>query len=147
MRPQEAFKLGFLARCVEEGFSSEQTHALAKRAADCFTKQAAWYNPFTWAKSVTDAGKSSVELAQASTNLLKSFTGPLMMLAAVPPTVGGVAAYLANKSTDVDDAAAVEDVKNQELTDAYQRMADQLNRQKQLREYKQSRKRSGRVYL
>lgn len=140
MRPQEAFKLGFLARCVEEGFSSEQTHALAKRAADCFTKQAAWYNPFTWAKSVTDAGKSTVDL-------LKSLAGPTMMLAAVPPTVGGVAAYLANKSTDVDDAAAVEDVKNQELTDAYQRMADQLNRQKQLREYKQSRKRSGRVYL
>lgn len=140
MRPQEAFKLGFLARCVEEGFSSDQTHALAKRAADCFTKQAAWYNPFTWAKSVADTGKSTVDL-------LKSLTGPAMMLAAVPPAVGGVAAYLTNKSTDVDDAAAVEDVKNQELIDTYRRMTDQLDRQKKLREYKQSRKRSGRVYL
>lgn len=145
MLPQEAFKLGFLARCVEEGLSPEQTHNLAKQAADCFNKSASLpipfgdflSNPF---KATIDTGKSTVDLAKS--------TIPLAMLGlAAPPAIGGLAAYMSNKATDVDDAAAVEDVKKQELIDTYKRMAQQLNRQQQLRQYKQDRKRTGRVYL
>ena len=40
MQPHEAFKLGFLARCVEEGLSPAQTNSLAKTAADLLNKQA-----------------------------------------------------------------------------------------------------------
>jgi len=140
MLPQEAFKLGFLARCVEEGLSPEQTHNLAKQAADCFSKQAFMdfvNNPL---KATVDTGKSTIDLAKS--------TIPLAMLGlAAPPAIGGLAAYMSNKATDVDDAAAVEDVKKQELIDTYRRMSQQLNRQQQLRQYKKDRKRTGRVYL
>lgn len=136
MLPQEAFKLGFLARCVEEGLSPEQTHNLAKQAS---------LIPFgdfigNPAKATVETGKSMVDLAKSGV--------PLAMLGlAAPPAIGGLAAYMANKATDVDDAAAMEDVKKQELIDNYRRMAEQLNRQQQLRQYKQQRKRTGRVYL
>lgn len=140
MRPQEAFKLGFLARCVEEGLSPEQTHALAKQAADCFTKQAFLDFLNNPAKATVDTGKSTVDLLKGSIPLA-------LAAAAVPPAVGGLAAYMANSATDVDDNSAVEDVKKQELIDNYKRMAEQLNRQSQLRQYKQERKRTGRVYL
>ena len=39
MRPNEAFKLGFLTRCVEEGLSPEDTVKLVKSASDCFNKE------------------------------------------------------------------------------------------------------------
>jgi len=140
MLPQEAFKLGFLARCVEEGLSPEQTHNLAKQAADCFSKQAFidfFRNPL---KATTDTAKSTIDLVKS--------TVPLAMMGlAAPPAIGGLAAYLSNKATDVDDDAAVEDVKKQELIDTYRRMSQQLNRQQQLRQYKKDRKRTGRVYL
>jgi len=40
MQVHEAFKLGFLSRCVEEGMNPEQTHGLSKMAASLFEKQA-----------------------------------------------------------------------------------------------------------
>lgn len=140
MRPHEAFKLGFLARCVEEGLSPDQTHALAKQAADCCTKQAFLDFLNNPAKATVDTGKSTLDLVKGSLPLLG-------LAAAAPPVAGALTAYLTNSATDVDDAAAVEDVKKQELIDNYKRMAEQLNRQRQLRDYKQQRKRSGRVFL
>lgn len=119
MQIKEAFKLGFLARCVEEGLTPDQTHALAKSAADCVEKQALGVG-------------SAIPVAAAA-------------LASVPAT-GGLMAYLANQATDTD-ATEVEDVKQRELTDTYQRMAEQLQRRKQLQAYKQKRKRTGQVFL
>ena len=86
MLPQEAFKLGFLARCVEEGLSPEQTHGLAKQAAILDFLQNS-------AKATLDTGKSMIDLAKASV--------PLAMLGlAAPPAIGGLAAYMANKATE-----------------------------------------------
>lgn len=147
MQTKEAFKLGFLARCVEEGLSPEQTHTLAKMAADQLEKQSISPNPLGWltgqvtapVKNITDAYKAVLDSA--------SSTVPLAALAmAVPPALGGSAAWLANRATDTD-ATDIEQVKQKELSDTYRRMAAQMNRQKQLRNYKQERKRTGRVYL
>ena len=143
MQPHEAFKLGFLARCVEEGLSPAQTNSLAKTAADLLNKQAfvreAIGQVTGTVKDTADAGKSVVEFGKSM--------WPLAALAVgVPAGAGALAAYLQNSATDVD-SSDVEDAKQQELVDTYRRMSDQLGRQKQLREYKQQRKRTGQVFL
>lgn len=147
MLPQEAFKIGFLARCVEEGLSPEQTHNLAKQAADCFNKQAEGSSLIPFGSFISNPFKATTDTAKSTIDLAKSTVPLAMMALAAPPAIGGLAAYMSNKATDVDDAAAVEDVKKQELIDTYRRMAQQLNRKQQLRQYKQDRKRTGRVYL
>ena len=143
MQTKEAFKLGFLTRCVEEGLSPEQTHALAKMAAEQLEKQAftEWLSRQITSpvKNVADAYDSVIDAASSTVPLV---AGTL----AIPPALGGLAAYLHNRATDVD-ATDIGQVKQKELADTYRRMADQLNRQKQLRDYKQERKRTGRVYL
>ena len=143
MQTKEAFKLGFLTRCVEEGLSPEQTHTLAKMAAEQLEKQAftEWLSRQITSpvKNVADAYDSVADAAASTVPLV---AGTL----AIPPALGGLAAYLHNRATDVD-ATDIGQVKQKELADTYRRMADQLNRQKQLRDYKQERKRTGRVYL
>jgi hypothetical protein len=144
MRPNEAFKLGFLTRCVEEGLSSAQTNALAKRAADVMTKQG-----FTeWlSKQVFGPVRTTANTVKSVADAGTSLAMPAAALAiGVPASLGGLAAYLHNKATDID-SDAVDSAKKQELLDTYQRMTDQLGRKKQLREYKQQRKRTGQVFL
>lgn len=127
MHPREAFKIGFLARCVEEGLSPDETRALAKSASDCFAKQAFGLNDTVKAiKSVTIPGA--------------------LALAGAPILAGGGAAYFANQATDTD-ATDIEEIKKKELVDTYRRMADQLRRQRKLRDYKAERKRTGQVFL
>lgn len=138
MLPQEAFKLGFIARCVEEGLTPEQTQALAKRANDLLVKQA----------GIIDSVGSGIGSGIGSVlNGVSSLGLPLMGAAlAAPPAIGAAAAYLKNKATDVD-GVEVEEAKKRELIDTYNRMAEQMDRQKQLRDYKQKRKQTGRVFL
>ena len=114
MTPREAFKIGFMARCVEEGLSTEKTAALMKEAADP-----------SWLSSIVDAGKGILYPAAA-------------LALAAPPAVGGLAAYFNNKATDTD-ADAVEEIKQKELIDSYGRMAEQLKQRKRLRDRKAER--------
>ncbi len=119
MNPNEAFKLGFLARCVEAGLSSNETTDLVKKAHACFTKE----------------GFSSIASA----------AGPALAAALIaPPAIGGMSAYLVNKATDAD-SGDVEDIKKRELIQTYKRMADQLRRHKKLRSSPSAR--SNRVFL
>jgi hypothetical protein len=137
MTPQEAFKLGFLARCVEGGLSDEQTNALAKRAADLVGEQE------KSADAPDLAGKALGGVAEATG---KAFWPLVGLAASAPPALGGLAAYFKNQATDINEDD-VESVKKQELIAQYRRMADQLRRQKQLRDYKQERQRTGQVFL
>jgi hypothetical protein len=127
MHPKQAFQIGFLARCVEEGLSPEATRALVKSAAEHFEK-------------VGFGFKDTVDAA-------KGIGYPAALLAgAAPIALGGGAAYLVNKATDTD-ATDIEEIKQKELLDMYRRMADQLQRQRKLRDYKADRKRTGQVFL
>lgn len=117
MEPREAFKIGFMARCIEEGLSQEKTAELMEKAGN----------------GLVDAGKAVLYPAAA-------------LALAAPPTLGGLAAYFKNKTMD-SDANEVEEVKQQEMADSYRRMADQLRRARALRERKASKKRSGQVFL
>lgn len=122
MEPQEAFKIGFMARCVEEGLSQEKTAELIEKAAD-------------------GTLSGLVEGAKAV-----AYPAAALALAA-PPTLGGLAAYFNNKAVDTADEGDVEEIKKKELRESYRRMAEQLRESKRLRERKASRKRSGQVFL
>ena len=121
MEPREAFKIGFMSRCVEEGLSQEKTAELMEKAAS------------GWASGMVDAGKAVLYPAAA-------------LALAAPPTLGGLAAYFKNKTMD-SDTDDVEEIKQKEKADSYRRMADQLRRAKALRGRKSGRKRSGQVFL
>jgi hypothetical protein len=141
MQPNEAFKIGFLARCVEEGLSPTQTGELVKQAAEQFEKQSLPNLLSTGTTAVNGLKNSLVGLGKASVPLLS-------MAAAAPPTLGAATAYLANRAVDVDDDAAVEDLRKQELIDTYRRMSEQLERQqRQISGRKQKRKQGGRIHL
>lgn len=117
MDPREAFKIGFMARCIEEGLSQEKTAELMEKAGN----------------GLVDAAKAVAYPAAA-------------LALAAPPTLGGLAAYFKNKATD-SDASEIEEIQQQEQAETYRRMADQLRRAKALRERKAGKKRSGQVFL
>jgi len=121
MEPREAFKIGFMARCVEEGLSHEKTAELMEKAAS------------STLSSLLEFGKGVIIPAAA-------------VAAAAPPTLGGLAAYFKNKTMD-SDSDDIEEIKQKEMADSYRRMADQLRRAKALQTRKAGRKRSGQVFL
>lgn len=113
LTPREAFKVGFLARCAEEGLSADQIAARVKFAQDKFAGLM--------------AGLSSVGSSALSTGL------PLALLA--PIALGGVAGYGLSRATDIDDTD-VDEIKNQELLDTYAQQTAKVKRQKAVRDYK-----------
>jgi hypothetical protein len=111
LTPHEAFKVGFLARCVRDGLTPEQIHDRVKTAADLFEKEAFLGS-----------------LIGAAGNAVKGMGGYALPLAiAAPPVLGGLGGYALAKATDVDDTD-VEDIKGQEVLDEYRRQAERLRR-------------------
>jgi len=129
MQPREAFRIGFLARCVEEGLSPEDTRRLTKSAASLFIKAGF---PVTLRGLVEAAkGVGYPTLAAAAT---------------APPAIGGLTAYLNNSAQDVD-ATDIDEIKQRELAQIYRRMSEQLRRKQQLRQTEAQRKPAGNVLL
>ncbi len=135
MQVHEAFKLGFLSRCVEEGMNPEQTHGLSKMAASLFEKQALINLP------------SPMGEVRNAVGTLGDMAPYLAAGLAIPPALGGLAAYFANQATDTESSQGVDDIKRQELQETYERMAGQLQRQKERQDYKAKRKSTGRIFL
>jgi len=138
LTPKEAFKVGFLSRCVEDGLSLEQTHARVKQAMDMLQKRA----------GVTDTllsvpGKA-LDLAKPVMGAGLNWGIPLAL--AAPPIVGGIAGYSLGKMGDVDDTD-VDEIKKRELIEAYKRYADAMQQAKMVRDYQTKRKQTGRVFL
>ena len=120
MEPREAFKIGFLSRCVEEGLSQVKTAELIEKAAEL--------------QGIVDAGKAVMYPAAA-------------LALAAPPTLGGLAAYFNNKVTDTSDSGDVEEIKQKELKETYRRLAQELRDTKNIRKRKSESKRSRQVFL
>lgn len=157
MSPAEAFKLGFLSRCVEEGLSSSQISGLSKQASEFFDKQATpaaaaglgsqALGMLTSIPGLLSGGaKSGLGMVRDVTGLTKDLAPLGLLAAAAPPTIGGVIAALKNTATDISEED-VGEAKQQELTDTYHRMAEQLRRQQAARSFKKDRKQSGRVFM
>lgn len=135
LTPREAFKYGFLARCLENGQDLAGAHAQVKVALDKLASLGSIIS------SPLDTGWSALkDMGTAAWAL-----GVPAALAA-PPLVGGALGYGASKLTDVDDRD-VKTIKNDELEDEYRRQTALLRRVKQMRDAKLARKRSGRMYM
>lgn len=133
----DAFKIGFLSRCVEDRLSPEQMLDTVKRADDLLEKTAVLGGLSHLAGKGVDLGKG---VAQSTLGI------GLPLALAVPPILGGMAGYGLARATDLDPTD-IEQIKQQELVDAYKREADKLKRQKQIREYAAAAAKSGRVFL
>lgn len=127
---REAFKVGFLARCVEARMTPEQMLSQVKQAQVLLTKHAFLDSI---ANGVAGMGKS-----------LASYAIPAALIA--PPVLGGLAGYGLAKATDVDDTD-VDEIKNREVIDEYKRQAAKLQRQRAVRDYQLQRKQTGRVFM
>ena len=125
MTPQEAFKLGFLARCVEENLSQEKIAEAALNLAALKTASAFG------------------EISDTATDLGKGLFGAAL---AAPPAAGAIAAYFANKASDPTELD-VEEIRKRELLDEYRRAAQKLEQQNLRRAYKQKRKPANNIYL
>lgn len=121
---KDAFKVGFLSRCVEQGMSLTDIHGAVKEAHE---KLAA----------ISD------KLVDAASTGLK---WGIPSLLAAPPILGGLAGYTAARLGDIDDRD-VDDVKGQELIGEYQRQTERLNREKKTRLAMANRPKPGRVFL
>lgn len=124
---RDAFKVGFLGRCVERGMSPSQI----KEAADKL------------AGLLGDAVGAVGGAAKGVTNAALGWGIPLA--AAAPPVLGGMAGFGLAKATDIDDTD-IDDIKDREVIDEYRRQAERLNRQRLVRQYAQSRRRTGRIF-
>lgn len=129
MTPQEAFKLGFLARCVEENLPQEKI----AEAADAFNKLAA--HPLL--EAILSGAKGVISPA---------FRYGTYAALAAPPAIGAGAAYFANKASE-PDSNELKELQNSELLDEYAKATQQLQQQAKLREYKKERTRPKNIYL
>jgi len=125
---REAFKVGFVARCVEHGMTAQQMAGAVKAAMDKLALFGA----------VGDA-------ATALTQLVGSVGVPLAL--AAPPILGGIAGAGLAKATDVTDKD-VADIKDREVIDTYRTEAAKVRRQQAIRRLQQAKQsRGGRMFL
>lgn len=124
LTPREAFKVGFLARCAEDGVSPADTLDRVKQASAVLDRLLT-----RGAEKTAFLG----ELAGGVLNFAKD-VGPYaaLGLAAAPPVIGGAAGYGLSRALDIDDTD-VADVKDRELTEEYRRQTELLNRTRQQR--------------
>lgn len=135
LTPKEAFVVGFVRRCIDDGLSAEQMDERVKQAEDLL---AGALTSLSATKEATVLG----DVARAGGGVL-STVAPLAL--AAPPLLGGLAGYTAARLGDVDDTD-VEDVRQQELKDTYKLEAEKLRRQKAFRDLQKARQRSVRGY-
>ena len=131
LTPREAFKVAFLARCIEDGLTPDEMLSQVKQAQEKF---AALGN---FAGKVLNVGKG----------VLKAGIGwgvPIVL--AAPPIIGGIGGAALAKATDIDDRD-VADIKDQEVIDEYRRQTERLRRQRAVRDYQQLKQKTGRIFL
>jgi len=113
MTDKEAFKIGFLLKCAEEGLSEEQVERRIIKKSFMGLDVGKW---------VDRAGHTAKWVAD------KAFW-PAMI---APPLAGIAGAYALSKAQD--DTHDVEEAKKREEISAYRRAVDQLNRSSRKRD-------------
>ena len=139
---RDAFKVGFLSRCVEEGIAPEDIGGVVEKAAASLDKQAGILSDVM---SVPGALIDTVSRIAAP--VLGAATGygiPLALLA--PPAAGAAVGYGAARASDISDED-VEAIRVKELINEYRLQADKAERDKKVRKYRQKRHRTGRIFL
>lgn len=128
MSEKEAFRLGFLTRCAEEGLTGSALQARIKKAAD---KRA--YTQYILPGLMGVGG-----LVMASRLFGPNLTGAAIGLPAAAGLAGGAAlGYGAAKVTEPDISA--EDIKAQELADTYRVYAAKARANRKAQKYRNRR--------
>ncbi len=125
MTDRDAFKLGFLARCVEAGQKPEDMLKEAQTALD-LVKNAGVVD------ALSGLGTKALDLGAGAAKGLLSFGIPAAAMA--PPALGAVAGYGAARMSDIGDTDVAE-IRSQELIDQYRRESERLRRQKAVKDY------------
>ena len=118
---KEAFRLGFLARCAEEGLTGADLDTRIKKA---------WFGPL----AATAALGTGAAVASAAHQSLPTLIG---LPAALGLVGGGLAGHTIAKVTepDVDE----DDIKAQELADTYKIYAQRAAAKQKYRQYRPAR--------
>ena len=127
----EAYKVGFLARCVEADMSPDQMLSLVKQAQE----------KVAFLSGLLDR---AADVAKGVGSAGVGYGIPLAL--AAPPVLGGLAGYGLERATDIDDTD-IEDIKDKEVLEEYQRQTAKLLRDRQVRDYQANKKRTGRIFL
>lgn len=117
----EAFKVGFLARCVEDRLSPAQIQVSAEKAAALMTKSA----------SITGLLSSALAAGGGAAKTMLGYGLPIAL--AAPPIAGGVLGYGLARSTDIDDTD-IGEIKDREVIDELRRQTETLNRNRASRQ-------------
>ncbi len=125
MSPREAFKFGFLARCVLSGHSPQKTAELVKRAGELQEKSAGGLSNLATTAGVLGAGA----------------------LLSLPPALGALGAIGVDTVTRPKISDHLESIKKRELALTYRRYAHQLREQAKLNEKKKNKTNDKQVYL
>jgi hypothetical protein len=132
---EQAFKVGFLKKCAEDGLTLEETKQRVKFAVRALKergeKTAVW-------PLITGAGGLAVggasRLGSAALSAAPSLMSTLGTLGIVAPIIAGAGTgYLAAKGTNPDGKGAVEDAKQDEITGEYERLAEEARRRARLK--------------
>lgn len=134
---RDAFKVGFLAKCAEQGLSPEQMLARVEQATTLL-KQA------TVTGMVGTLGSKLIDVLRGIGAGTFEYGVPVAL--AAPPILGGMAGYGLARATDIDDTD-VGEVKDREVIDEYKRQTAKLLRQRAVRDYQRARQRSGRMFM
>ncbi len=134
LTPKQAFVVGFMRRCIDDGLSAAEMEGRVKQAEDLLAGAL---------KSALDKGAGLLGDVVGAAGGVASTALPLAL--AAPPLLGGLAGYTAARMGDIDDTD-VDDVRQQELKDTYKLEAEKLRRQKAFRDLQKSRQRSVRGY-
>jgi hypothetical protein len=132
---KEAFKVGALARMVEEGLTPDQMLARVKTA---HTKLALTFGEgLALTKALGGAGGTAAGVTgKALGGLWTAGKLGLGVGLAAPPILGGLAGYGLARATDISDTD-VDELKDRELLSEYQRQTEHLRRQRALRDHYQ----------
>jgi len=135
LNAREAFKVGFLARCVEDGLSPDEMLDRVKFAAELLEKRAG---------IISTLGGKLADVGQGIGSAALGYGLPLAL--AAPPILGGVAGYGLARATDIDDTD-IDDVKDREVMDEYVRQTARLKRQRAARDYQKAKQQTGRIFM
>lgn len=113
----EAFKYGFISRCVEDRLTPDQIAASAEKAAAFMEKGASLSGLLT-----TALGKT-VDFGGRLGSTALSYGLPAAL--AAPPIIGGIAGYGLARATDIDDTD-VSEIKDHEVIDELRRQTEKL---------------------
>lgn len=133
LTPSEAFKVGFLLKCAEDGLTPEQILARVREMRTGLSKQAV----------IGGLLDKALDAGGGIAKSMASYGIPAAIIA--PPAIGALGGYALSKATDIDDTD-VNGIKNQEVVDEYNRQTDRLRRQNAVRNYQQQQRQTGRTF-